>query len=585
MDSKKQNSSTVTYIDLNVNDGADAFVEALIMYGIEYIFINSGTDTFPVQEALARKIEKKEKVPEVILCLDESMGLSAAHGYYQITGKPQAVLVHVDAGTAQLGGALHNAQRSRAAILIVAGRSPLTFLNEVPGGRDLPIHWIQEQRDQAGIVRTFTKWDYELRNAETSGVVINRAMQVASSEPSGPVYLVVPRESLMQKINTVKFPSPARHQVSVSPQADPESINTIAKNMLAADSPLIIVGRSGRNKSSISSLEKIVDISGAQVTTTPTSFGFPTDNPAWVGMSSEEHIENSDMILIIDCDVPWIPAEAHPKAEAYIACIDIEPVKESMPLLSFPADIFVQADSSKALTQLLESLKKNMVEVNNTEIDIRKDKIQQNHRSREAALLNEDIELSEEKPINPKWLIRCIAQELPEDSVILEETVTNRPRVHNILSRNAKGDLLVSGGASLGWAIGAAVGVKLAAPDKDVIALVGDGAFVYGAPTSAIWASIKYQTPFLTIIFNNSEHFSTRRSLQKFYPDSAAHRINNFPGLDISPSPNYADLAKASGAYGEIIENPEDIKGAISRGLAQTRKGVSAVLDVRLKRP
>ena len=151
MDEKKNGSPNVTYIDVHVGEGADAFVEALIMYGIEYIFINSGTDTFPVQEALARKIEKGEKVPEVILCLDESMGLSAAHGYYQITGKPQAVLVHVDAGTAQLGGALHNAQRSRAAMLIVAGRSPVTFLNEVPGGRDLPIHWIQEQRDQAGI--------------------------------------------------------------------------------------------------------------------------------------------------------------------------------------------------------------------------------------------------------------------------------------------------------------------------------------------------------------------------------------------------------------------------------------------------
>ena len=585
MDEKKNSSPSVTYIDVHVGEGADAFVEALIMYGIEYIFINSGTDTFPVQEALARKIEKGEKVPEVILCLDESMGLSAAHGYYQITGKPQAVLVHVDAGTAQLGGALHNAQRSRAAMLIVAGRSPLTFLNEVPGGRDLPIHWIQEQRDQAGIVRTFTKWDYELRNAETTGVVINRAIQVATTEPAGPVYLVVPRESLMQKISSVKFPSLNKHPISITPQADQESIDKIANKMLDANSPLIIVGRSGRNKASVSALENIADICGAQVTTTPTSFGFPNDHPAWVGMSSEQHIENADMILIIDCDVPWIPAEAHPRDEAYIACIDIEPVKESMPLLLFPANIVLQADSSKALVQLLGSLRKNIEKDTQKKITIRKAEIQRNNQTRKTSLLKEDMGVSEDSPIDPKWLIRCIAEEVPEDSIILEETVTNRPRLHNVLPRNANGDLLVSGGASLGWAIGAAVGVKLAEPEKDVIALVGDGAFVYGAPTSAIWASVKYQTPFLTIIFNNSEHFSTRRSLQKFYPESAAKRINNFPGLDISPSPNYADLARASGAYGEIIEDPSEIKDAIKRGLSQTRNGVSAILDVRLKRP
>jgi len=355
--------------------------------------------------------------------------------------------------------------------------------------------------------------------------------------------------------------------------------------MLEADSPLIIVGRSGRNKVSVSSLEKIADICGVQVTTTPTSFGFPSDHPAWVGMSSEQHIENADMILIIDCDVPWIPAEAHPKDEAYIASIDIEPVKESMPLLLFPANIVLQADSSKALDQLLESLQKNMDEDDQEKITVRKAETKRNNEVRQTRLLQEDIKLSEENPIDPKWLIRCIAEELPENSIILEETVTNRPRVHNILPRNANGDFLVSGGASLGWAIGAAVGVKLAAQEKDVIALVGDGAFVYGAPTSAIWASMKYQTPFLTIIFNNSEHFSTRRSLQKFYPESAAKRINTFPGLDISPSPNYADLAKASGAYGETIEDPNEIKDAIKRGLSQTRNGISAIIDVRLKRP
>ena len=573
------------YIDIPVKDGADAFVEGLIKYGIEYIFINSGTDTFPIQEALARRIEKKLHVPNVILCLDESMGLSAAHGYFQITGKPQAVLVHVDAGTAQLGGALHNAQRSRAGVLIIAGRSPLTFFNEMPGGRDLPIHWIQEQRDQAGIVRTFTKWDYEIRNAETTGFILKRALQVAGSQPEGPVYLVVPREPLMQSINSVKFPELEKHPLATAPQADQEAIELIATKLLKAKTPLIIAGHSGRNKESIPYLIELAEISGSSVTSTPTRLSFPSDHPLWIGMNNEDAIKKADMILIIDSDVPWIPSEVQPKDNAFLAWIDIDPTKETMPLWSFPGDIIVHADSTKAIKQLTSTLKPKLNPSMKIEIQERNLGIEKRTSLKREALKAEDSLVSKEKPIDPKWLIRCLAESLPENGIILEETVTNRPRLHEVLPRKTSGEFLVSGGASLGWAIGAAVGVKLASPNSDVIALVGDGAFVYGAPTSALWASIQYDAPFLTIIFNNSEHFSTRRSLQKFYPDSAAKRINQFLGLDINPPPDYAQLAQASGAYGETIEDPENIISGIERGLHSIREGVSAVINIQLKRP
>ncbi len=143
-----------------VDYGAEGFVEMLNANGVEYVFINSGTDTFPIQEAVTKFGELGRKTPKLVLCPDEGTGIAAAHGHFMSSRKPQAVLVHVDAGTLQLGGGLHNAQRGRASIVLFARRAH-TFDGEMAGGKSMSIHWIQEQLDQAGSVRNFAKWDYE----------------------------------------------------------------------------------------------------------------------------------------------------------------------------------------------------------------------------------------------------------------------------------------------------------------------------------------------------------------------------------------------------------------------------------------
>src|SRR6185503_5508703 len=158
-------------------ESAEAYVRALTAQGVECLFMNPGTDTIPIQEALSKLEQLGEPVPRTILCLFELVALAAAHGYYAATGQPQAVLVHVDVGTQNLGGMLHNAQRGRAAVLISAGRTPYTTDATQRGTRDTYIHWLQEQFDQHGIVRNYVKWDYELRRGEQMGEVIGRAFQ------------------------------------------------------------------------------------------------------------------------------------------------------------------------------------------------------------------------------------------------------------------------------------------------------------------------------------------------------------------------------------------------------------------------
>ncbi|HWV94941.1 MAG TPA: thiamine pyrophosphate-binding protein, partial [Vicinamibacterales bacterium] len=223
-------------------------MRALIAHGVECLFMNPGTDTIPIQEALSKLEQLGEPVPRTVLCLFELVALAAAHGYYQATGRPQAVLVHVDVGTQNLGGMLHNAQRGHAAVLIAAGRTPYTTDSSQRGTRDTYIHWLQEQFDQHGIVRNFVKWDYELRRPEQMGEVIARALQIAASDPPGPVYLTLPREVLMTEVGEVKQPAPALTAPARLGAGDPDALRDVAQHLVRSERPVVLTSTSGRTR-------------------------------------------------------------------------------------------------------------------------------------------------------------------------------------------------------------------------------------------------------------------------------------------------------------------------------------------------
>tara|TARA_B100000959_G_C14953675_1_gene612844 strand:- start:1609 stop:2142 length:534 start_codon:yes stop_codon:yes gene_type:complete len=171
------------------------------------------------------------------------------------------------------------------------------------------------------------------------------------------------------------------------------------------------------------------------------------------------------------------------------------------------------------------------------------------------------------------------------DDILLNEAVTNGGSVISNIPRTVPGTMHGSGGSSLGWALGAAFGARLAAPDKNVVCTVGDGAFVYGCPTSSIWAAQKYNAPFLTVIYNNQIHNAPRMATLGGYPEGVIDRTKNFVGMEIFPSPDYATLAVSCGAYGETVEDPAEVIPALKRAYAAIAEGQPAVLDVRLARP
>jgi len=567
-----------------VDEGAEAFLELLNANGVDYLFFNPGTDTIPVQEAIAKFKALGKRVPEVILCLDESVGMNAAIGYFMVTGQPQVILVHTDVGTQQVGGALHSAQRGRIGVVFCAGRPPLDLDAENRYGRSTFVNWVQDQFDQSGIARSYVKWDYELRTNENIHRVLRRAFQVAATEPCGPVYLTLPRELLMEKIKQVKIPDVARHEAAITPQADNDTLVAIAEMLIRAKRPLIITGYSGRNIQSVASLVELAETLGIRVVTDKYRMNFPTHHLLCGGVNPHPYLKDADVILVIDHDAPYIPITAEPHPEAKIIHIDIDPIKQDIATWSFPADIRVEADSSKAIPALTEIIRQRIIPKQEASVQSRIQQLQSEHQELQTEWHNLAVSKAEQQPISPEWLCHCIAEVLDEDAIILNETITNAASVARQIPRTKPGTIFNSGGSSLGWGLGGALGMKLAAPDKTVISMVGDGSFLFGRPIAALWAGHVYHAPFLCLIFNNKRYHAPKRALQNAYGDNSySAQTGAWVGIDIVPPPDYSLIAQASHAFGQKVTDPSAIKPALKQALDQVQHGRCAVLDIHIE--
>ena len=582
-----EQTQTGSIIRHEIGETAEGFVEALVSQGVEYLFLNPGTDTFPVQEALRKLESLGRKTPKTVLCLFEIVALAAAHGYYAATGRPQAVLVHVDVGTQNLGSMLHNAQRGRAAVVIVAGRAPYTTDPEERGSRSSYIHWLQEQMDQHGIVRNYTKWDYELRRADQAGEVVARAFQVAASDPPGPVYMTLPRELLMATVGEVAIHRPERFPPSRLGAGDPDALREVARRLVASERPLVLTGNSGRTEGGYNGLVRLADLLALPVVEWRNRANFPSDHPLHLGYDVRPLLDDADVVLAIDHDYPYIPTNAQPAANAFIAQLDLDPVKEQVPLWTFPVDLPIRADSSRALDLIAGEAERLLTGASRDRIEERRNALTVQHEQLRDAWRDEALAGEATTPITIPWLGHCLAQFQDDNPglIVVDEMVTSNETVWKQFPVRAPGTWYGSGGSGLGWGLGASLGAKLANPDRPVLALVGDGSFMFGTPTAALWAQQAQQAPVLTVILNNTCYNATKRPLVAAYPGGYSVREDDFIGVDLTPAPRYDKLADVVGAYGERVESPADVLPALQRALERTKAGQSAVLDMQLAHP
>ncbi len=563
-------------------EGAEAFVEVLNAHGVENIFFNPGSVTAPIQIAISKYRTAGKRAPRLILCLDESLTMTAAHGHYMVSGRPQVAMVHCELGTQRVGGAFLNAQFGRIPVILWAG------LQHPSSPR---VNWKQEPYDQGLIARNSVKWDHQISSDEDIHQVLQEAFRHAYTEPYGPVYLSFPPDMLKKKIDRVEIPPSSETVVSSAAPADLDRLNQAAEILIEAENPLIIAGYSGRHHQSVASLVELAETLSAPVVTSQVWMNFPHTHPLSAGVEQirgsrrTNPFAEADVLLVIDYDMPYAGTESLPGPDAKIIHIDLDPATRGRPLWERGADIFIEADSREAIPALNRIISRKLTPEKQERFRERFKRLENKHRQQRDGWQEMALSQVDRKPISADWLCHCIAEVTDQDAIIVNFTISPSASVTDQIPRTRPGTYIGNAGGSVQWALGAALGAKLAAPEKTVVSVMTDGGFVWSCPVATLWTARAYQAPFLAVILNNQGYNIIRNMVKKGHPDNEFTGEAAFEaGVDIEPPPDYALVAQACGAYGRTVEDPADVLPALREALEQVRNGKLAVLDVKIER-
>ena len=534
---------------------AEAFLRALADHGTEYFFANPGTDFPPIVEAFSRAKKTNAKVPRPVLVPHENLAVGMAHGAYLMTGHPQAVMVHVNVGTANTINNLTNLSRDRVPLILAAGRTPITEKGSF-GSRSRPIHWAQEMFDQAGMVRELVKWDYELRQPNQIGDMVARGVEVAMAHPRGPVYMVLPREPLSAPLSEPIAPMKPRAQAAET-HPDPKAIATLAEWIVAAERPLIVTATLPAD--AVAALAHLAERCAIPVVThNPRTVCMPSSHAMHFGFEPGVLLADADLVISLESDVPWIPHLQHPPGGCRVAHIGEEPLYVRYPMRSFPSDLAVQAGPLNALDALIKAVEARL-QMAEARIAARRARLTERMRTRRAQLAKDS---APGPTISPEYLSRVIGETVGDDAIIVNEY----PLRADHCAREKPGTLFALGPAGgFGWGFGAALGIKLAAPDAFVVATLGDGAYMFANPMVGHWVAANHKLPILTIVFNNSRYGAVRRATLSMFKDGAAGEDDGRTLADLGPSPAFEAMAQAQGAYAERVEKPADLTDALMR--------------------
>ncbi|KRQ14499.1 thiamine pyrophosphate-requiring protein [Bradyrhizobium manausense] len=568
---------------------AHYFLEALVDLGVDYIFANLGTDHVSLIEEIARWDKEGRRHPEVILCPHEVVAVHMAAGYAFATGRGQAVFVHVDAGTANACMAIQNLFRYRLPVMLLAGRAPFTLHGELRGSRDTYVHFVQDSFDQASIVRPYVKWEYTL----PSGVVVKEALARAAafmhSDPPGPVYMMLPRETLAESWDAQQMPAypPARYGPVKAGGIEPARAHEVAEALMAAENPIALTAYLGRNPDAVAVLERLALACGIRVAEfNPVTVNIPQDSPCFAGGDPSALVAHADLGLLVDTDVPFVPQSVKAADGLRWIQIDIDPLKADIPMWGFATDLRIAGDSAIILRQVLEAVEARADDDYRRKVRRRIESWEPLREAGQARRRAAATERGESGAINPAFLFSRLQALLSEHDVVLNEAVRNAPVLQQQLRRTKPLTYVGLAGGGLGFSGGMALGLKLADPARRIVQVVGDGAFHFAAPDTVYAVSQQYRLPIFTVILDNGGWQAVKAAVQRVYPDGEAQRADAFlsrlrTGRQ-DEQRHFIDIARAFGAHGERVSDPNRLDEAITRCLRAVDAGCTAVLHVDL---
>jgi acetolactate synthase I/II/III large subunit len=558
---------------------AEAYLAALKTRGVDWIFGNAGTDFAPLIEAMAAQADHGLPMPRPVEILHETVAVAMAHGYYLMSGRPQCAMVHVNVGAANALMGVINAFRAQVPMLFASGRTPVTEQGRL-GSRTIPIHWGQEMFDQGGMLREFVKWDNELRAGEQVVDLVDRALAISQAEPKGPVYLSLPREVLAERLpDGFVFADQSSVAVPSPPHPDPEAIERAVGILAESEHPMVITSDGGAEL-----FEVLSDLAARfaipVVQFWRTSPAVATNHPFYAGEVPVPLLARADAVLVLDTMVPWLPGRMPLRPGAKVIQIGPDPLFSGLPVRSFPGDIMITSTPAPALRALAAGLEQAGYARAGPTADRRAALVPQ-LAARRAAEVAEGLEPGG-SPMSPEYLSKTLSDVIGDGATVVNELGLAPGPMELTRHDSFFGP---STAAGLGWGGGAALGVKLADPERLVVWSTGDGSYVFSNPAACHHAAASLGLGLLTVIADNRVWNAVRRSTLALYPEGAAATSARMPLSSLEPAADYTKFAEAYGGHGQRVTEPDQLRPALEAAIEQTQAGRQALISVHVAYP
>ncbi len=552
--------------------GANAILEMLADAGVRYLFGNPGTTELPLMDALAAD----ERI-EFILGLQEVPVMGMADGYAMASGRLGVVNLHICAGLGNAMGMLYNAWREGTPLLVTAGQQDRRLRFEEP------ILW----GDMVGVVRPWTKWAAEVERVEDLPAALRRAMQAALTPPTGPVFLSLPMDVQMAEAELDLTPSPLPNP-DFHPAA--EAVSRAVDVLLAARNPAILVGSRVVERGAVSELVALAKRLGAPVFSEPgTTHGrlsFPADHPLYAqglplwSPELRERLAEFDAVLAVGMDL-FRQYVYHEPSRAMPEHIKIVHLDEDAAQLgkNYPLAVALWGGTKSGLTDIDALLAARMTPEQIAAAKKRTDKLTAIHRAARERLARQAESERAERPMTPLAAMSVLSKILPPNVAVIEEAVTTTNTTFERLGalKNTTG-YFGHRGWGLGWGLGTAIGVRLAWPDRPVLALLGDGAALYGI--QGLWSAAHYKIPVTFVICNNAQYQILKIGAVNMGLEEAGR--GRFLGMDITgPEIDFVGLAQSLGVRAERITEPDQVGELVSQSLAGNEP---RLFDVQISR-
>jgi len=548
--------------------GKRAFLELLKQEGVEMLFGNPGTTELPLMDALAVENELR-----YVLALQEASVIGMADGYAQASGKLAVVNLHVTPGLGNAMGMLYDAQKAGSPILVTAGQHDQDF------NTTEPILWA----DLPPIARPLVKWSAEVHRLADLPRLVHRAAKTALAPPSGPVFLSLPGDILKAE-GEIDLLAPTR--IAAQLRGDPAAVKQAATILAEAKRPLIVAGDAVARSKAHAELIELAELIGAPVYSelVPSTASFPASHPLFRGAMTRMQgpirkiLEQYDVLFSVGGDLFTLslPSDIEPMpAGLTLIHLDTDPWELGK---NYPPQVAILGDPKTTLPDITETVRKAMSSGARGAARERLDAAKAATLAERDALKAKAREMAGQTPVQPLSLLNAIGEMLPKDAVVIDETISSGAGIRSLIRSDDPQSFYGLRGGGIGWGLPAALGVKLALPQRPVLALVGDGSAMYTC--QALWTAAHERIAAVFVILNNSSYRILKQRLVA--QRGLAAQVDRFVGMELTdPAIDYVNLARSLGVAAERAASVHDATDLIAKGL---KSDAPLLIDVPVDR-